>query len=200
MTDFLLVRHATCDAVGVAIAGRAPGVSLNEQGRREAERVATRLAATQIDAISSSALARARETAEAIARPHALAVRDDDAFAEIDFGEWTGKSFEALSAGERWQRFNTNRSTTRIPGGESFLDVQARAVNELERLAARHADARVAIVSHADVIKTAIGYFAATPIDLLQRIEISPCSVSVIELNENGPRLLTVNNTDELTK
>ena len=73
---------------------------------------------------------------------------------------------------------------TTIPGGESFLDVQSRIVKELDVLSAQHDNARVAIVSHADVIKAAVGYFAATPIDLIQRIEISPCSVSVVALDE----------------
>jgi len=196
MTDFLLVRHATCDAVGVAIAGRAPGVSLNEQGRREAERVATRLAATQIDAISSSALARARETAEAIARPHALAVRDDDAFAEIDFGEWTGRTLESLAPDERWRRFNTFRSATRIPGGELLAEAQLRAVRGLDQLRCAHPSGRVAVVTHADIIRATLAYYLGMPIDLMLRLEISPASVSTLRLDDGWVQVLRINGDD----
>ena len=87
---------------------------------------------------------------------------------------------------------------TTIPGGESFLEVQNRIVKEIEVLARQHGNARVAIVSHADVIKAAVGYVAGTHIDLLQRIEISPCSVSVITTGADGPRLLAVNSKCEL--
>src|SRR4029434_6767359 len=97
--------------------------------------------------------------------------------------------FDELSNDERWRRFNTNRSMTTIPGGESFLAVQSRVVTELEKLALHHHGASVAIVSHADVSKAAVGYFAATPIDLLQRIEISPCSVSVIAVSKDSTKL-----------
>jgi broad specificity phosphatase PhoE len=125
-----------------------------------------------------------------------LEVNKNPAFDEIDFGEWSGKSFETLASDEVWRRFNSDRSTTRIPGGESFLQVQTRVITELERLSAQHSNARVAIVSHADVIKAAVGYIAATPIDLLQRIEISPCSVSIIQ---DSMSLLTINNTSALS-
>jgi probable phosphoglycerate mutase len=67
-------------------------------------------------------------------------------------------------------------------------------VTELNELSTQHGNAQVAIVSHADVIKAAVGYFAGTPIDLLQRIEISPCSVSVLALDRDNARLLTINN------
>jgi probable phosphoglycerate mutase len=76
--------------------------------------------------------------------------------------------------------FTDQRSVANVPGGESFIEVQARVVMELERLSLKYTDARVAVVSHADVIKAAVGYFAGTPIDVLQRLEISPCSVNVI--------------------
>ena len=196
MTTFFLIRHASCRGLGHTLWGRTPGVCLNEEGRMQAQRLADRLSGITFQAIYSSPLERARETAETIARAAKLEVQQSRAFNEVDFGEWTGKSFDVLDRDETWRRFNTNRSTTRIPGGESFVDVQARAVAEIDRLSFQHADARVAIVSHADVIKAAIGYFAATPIDLLQRIEISPCSVSVVAVDKDSVRLLTVNNTN----
>lgn len=199
MTTFFLIRHGSCAGLGETLWGRTAEVCLNEDGKAQAQRLAERFSAVKLDAIYSSPLERALETAEAIARFAKLEVKQNPAFNEIDFGDWTGKSFDVLSRDERWGGFNTRRSVTTIPGGESFLDVQARVVAELERLSQQHADAQLAIVSHADVIKAAVGYVAGTPIDLLQRIEISPSSVSVIALDKDGPRLLSVNSQCQLS-
>jgi broad specificity phosphatase PhoE len=152
------------------------------------------------EAIYSSPLERALETAEAIARSMKLEVRKSGALNEIDFGDWTGKSFDALSGHERWRRFNSHRSVTSIPGGESFLEVQTRIIKEIDALSLLHRNGRIAIVSHADVIKAAVCYFAATPIDLIHRFEISTCSVSVVVLGEANATLLTVNNGYNLTQ
>lgn len=193
MTAFYLVRHGACDGLGETLWGRKAGVCLNDEGKAQARRLAERFSNIKLDAIYSSPLERALETAEAIARAAKLEVKQSHAFNEVDFGEWSGKSFEALARDERWRRFNTQRSVTKIPGGESFLEVQTRVVAGLERLSEQHANANVAIVSHADVIKAAVGYVAGTPIDLLQRFEVSPASVSVIAIDEHGIKLLAVN-------
>ena len=194
MITFFLIRHASCSGLGQTLWGRTPGVCLNETGKLQAQRLAERFRGMTLQAIYSSPLERALETAETIARSMNLEVTKNPAFDEINFGEWTGKSFDTLSSDESWRQFNRDRSTTRIPGGESFLEVQTRVVTGLERLTSQHTNARVAIVSHADVIKAAVGYFAATPIDLLQRIEISPGSVSVVAMDKDSVRLLTINN------
>jgi probable phosphoglycerate mutase len=196
MTTFFLIRHASCDGLGQRIWGRTPGIRLNEQGKVEVEQLVGRFEGLKFDAIYSSPLERALETAEPIAREMKLEVRKSEALNEIDFGEWSGKTFEQLHSDERWRHFNNRRSTASVPGGESFLEVQSRVVKEIERLS--HVGGCVAIVSHADVIKALVGYFAATPIDLIGRIEISPCSVSVVRIDEESVRLLTINNRDVL--
>lgn len=198
MTTFFLIRHALCEGVGEMLWGRTPGIRLNEQGRLQAQQLAGRFEGTKFDAIYSSPLERALETAEPIARRMKLEVRKSGALNEIDFGEWSGKTFEELDWDERWRRFNNCRSTASVPGGESFLEAQSRVVKEIDRLAHEHTDCDVGIVSHADPIKAVIGYFAATPIDLIQRIEISPCSVSVIAVDKQNVTLLTVNNRAKL--
>ena len=119
MTTFFLIRHASC-----------------------CERFKT----LKRNAIYRSPLERALQTAEALARNMNLEVRQSAAANEINFGEWTGKPFDELSGDERWQRFNSHRSMTTIPGGESFLEVQNRIVKEIESLALQQRDARVAIV------------------------------------------------------
>lgn len=180
MTIFYLVRHASCEGLGEKLWGRTEGVCLNENGKAEARQLAEQFREVKLDAIYSSPLERTLETAAAIARVARLEVTQSTAFNEIDFGDWTGKVFAQLAGDEKWQRFNSERSVTTIPRGESFLDVQARVVAELKRLSREHPDERVAIVSHADVIKAAIGYAKDTPVDLLQSIEIAPCSVTIL--------------------
>jgi broad specificity phosphatase PhoE len=197
MTTFYLVRHGACDGLGETLWGRMANVCLNEEGKTQAQRLAEQFRSVQLDAVYSSPLERALETAEAIGRSANLEVKQSAALNEIDFGDWSGKSFDALSHDEHWRRFNTQRSVTKIPGGESFLDAQARVIAELQRLSEVHKDKRVAIVSHADVIKAAVGYVAGTPVDLVQRFDISPGSVSIIAIDDYNTKLLTVNSSCE---
>ena len=198
MTTFFLIRHGSCSGLGRTLWGRTPGICLNEKGKVQAQRLADRFREITLHAIYSSPLERALETAETLGRQMNIEVHKHPAFNEIHFGDWTGKSFEALSSQQCWRRFNTQRAATRIPNGESFVEVQNRAVTALYSLRSQYNSANIAIVSHADVIKAAVGYVATTPIDLLQRIEISPCSVSVIAMDNDSPRLLTINNKAEL--
>ncbi len=190
MTTFYLVRHGSCDGLGEIIWGRTAGIYLNADGKAEAQQLADSFKQVQLDAIYSSPLERARETAEVIARVTNLEVKESLAFNEIDFGEWSGQSLAALDRDDRWHRFNTQRNITRIPGGELFLEVQARAIFELERLSQHHAGRRVVIVSHADVIKSVLGYVGGTPVNVIQQMEIWPCSVSIVALDEHDASVL----------
>ena len=115
-------------------------------------------------------------------------------------GEWTGLAFRDLEGRPGWRAFNTLRSITRIPGGELMLETQARIVSELDRLRQRHPNQNVAIVSHMDVIRAAVAHLAGVHLDLLQRIEIGPASVSAVALNELTPRILCLNETGNLAE
>ena len=197
MTTFLLIRHAACDPVGASIAGWAPGIHLNEQGRAQGERLAARLAGPPVTAVYTSPLERARETAAPLAARLGLGVHIEEGLGEIRFGEWTGRTLEELSALPEWRRFNSFRSGTRVPGGELLLEVQTRAVAALDRLRARHPGEMIALISHGDVLKAVIGHYAGIPIDLLERLEIDPASVSVVAVHDWGARLLRLNDTGE---
>ncbi len=148
-------------------------------------------------AVYSSPLERAIETAEPIALNAGVAVQTSEAFGEIHFGEWTGRTFEELAPLPEWQRFNTQRSTARIPGGELMLEVQTRVLSELEKLQQQHPEQTVAVVSHGDVIRAAIAHYAGIHLDLLSRFEISPASVSVVEAGEYAPRIVLLNDVGE---
>jgi probable phosphomutase (TIGR03848 family) len=194
MATYLLIRHALCDPVGRSIAGRTPGITLNPVGRRQAEALASRLAELPIAAVYSSPLERAVETARPIAERKELPVQQLEGLNEIDFGEWTGRTLAELSPVPEWQSFNRYRSVSRIPGGETMLEVLTRTLKEFDRLQELHPDgALVALVSHADVLRSAIAHFLGMPLDLLLRLELGPASVSIVELQGHGPRLLLLN-------
>jgi probable phosphoglycerate mutase len=198
MTKILLIRHALTDSVGKYLSGRTPGVYLNETGRKQAYELAECLTSYPISAVYSSPLERAIETAESIAGIHNLNVITSDNFTEIDFGNWTNTSIESLSNDSYFHYFNTFRSNTRIPGGETMLEAQLRIVKGLQKLSIQNLNKTVAVVSHADLIKSAIAYYTGIPIDLMQRLEISPASVSILEFFEDTVGLSLLNYTGKL--
>ena len=193
MTRLLLVRHGLTDAVGTTLAGRQPGWRLNAGGRAQVRRLAEALARAPLQAVYTSPLERARETADAIGERQRLVPRLRPGLIEVDYGAWTGRTFTELSAAPEWERFNRHRGLVRVPGGELLVEVQARIAGELEALAAAHRGATVALVSHGDVIKSAIAHCLGMPLDLLMRVEVHPASVSIIDAAEWGSTVRAVN-------
>ena len=198
MTTFLLIRHAVCDPVGHSIAGRKPGIHLNAQGREQAVRLAARLASLSIEALYSSPLERAMETAEPIGATQHLKVQPAAGFLEVDFGSWTGKSLAELESVPAWRSFNQFRSGTRIPGGENMMEVLSRSLSELERLRRLHPGpgGLVAVVSHGDVLRMLLIHALGMGADLLHRLEVSPASVTLLQVEDYGIRLLLLNSTE----
>ena len=195
MSTFYLIRHATNDLVGNLIPGWMPGLSLSAEGREQAERLAWKLLGRGITRIYSSPLERALETAAPIAKALDLKVEVRDALGEVRAGKWTGRRVDELEHDPLWRRFQAFPSGSRAPGGESLAEVQARIVTELECLQARHPEETVAVVSHADIIRAALAYFAGIPADFWQRFEISPASFSILALDERAARILKLNET-----
>jgi broad specificity phosphatase PhoE len=197
-TVFLLVRHALCDSVGVTIAGRRAAVPLNEAGRRQASALASRLADAACDALYSSPLERALQTASAIAERIGLEPVPHESFTEIDFGSWSGEPLAKLDERSEWRRFNRFRSWTAIPDGELVITAQARAVSGLVHLRSLHPGQRVIVVTHADVIRSLLAYTAGMGLDQLLRYECDPASVSVITVSQESARIVRVNDTGTL--
>ncbi|WP_287932859.1 histidine phosphatase family protein [Arthrobacter sp.] len=197
-TLLLLVRHGETPTTGQVLPGRAPGLHLSGRGHVQAERIADRLAGLPPDAVHSSPLERARETAAPSAARWGLEVSEDAGLTECDFGAWTGAPLSELARLPEWQSVQQTPSAFRFPDGESFVEMQARMVDTLERLCAAHPRGVVVCFSHADPIKAAVAHFLGTPLDLFQRITIGPGSVSAISLvNGQGPAVLMVNSTLE---
>jgi probable phosphoglycerate mutase len=196
----LLVRHGTTPTTGAVLPGRAPGLHLADAGLAQAEVVAARLAALpRIDAVYASPLERTRETARPIGAARDLAVKVERGLLECDFGEWTGRPLKELAKEPAWKTVQRYPSGFRFPGGESFTEMSARITGTLQRLVERHESGVVVAVSHADPIKAAVADALGTHLDLFQRINVSPCSVTAVHYGPGGPAVLAVNSVEPLS-
>lgn len=194
-TTILLVRHGQTPTTGKVLPGRAKGLHLAEQGVEQAKIAALRIAELDIDAVYSSPLERAKETAAPISAACGLKTKVDRGLFECDFGDWTGKQLKDLMKLPEWQTVQRAPSTFRFPNGESFTEMQTRMVSALDKLRALHPGGTIVCVSHADTIKAAVAHAMGTHIDLFQRIVVSPASVSAITWHAGGPIVLAVNST-----
>ena len=195
-TLVLFVRHGQTPSTGKLLPGRAAGLHLAPTGVEQAAEAARRLAAiSRVDAIYSSPLERARETAAPIAKAFGQRTRIAKGLLECDFGDWTGAEIKKLMKLPEWTTVQRSPSTFRFPNGESFTEMQTRMVSTIDNLCAEHRGGTIVCVSHADPIKAAMAHAMGTHLDLFQRIVISTCSISAVAYTTGGPIVLTVNST-----
>lgn len=198
MTVLLLVRHAITEDTGKRLYGRQPGVHLSGRGRRQADELAARLGELPLANVYSSPLERCVETAAPIAAAVGVEVVVEPELVETDTGTWTGKTFAQIVRTRRWKRLLAIPSSTRVPGGESATEVQARSVRAVEGIAERHPRRLVALVSHGDPIRLILAHYAGLHLDLFQRLEVAPASISAVAIGEGGGRVLRLNDTGTL--
>lgn len=168
-------------------------MALSQEGLEQAEIVSDLLGVEPIAAVYSSPRERAWYTARDIAERHSLGVEVEDGLDEVDFGEWTGASFDALEGDPLWNAWNETRGSARPPGGESMAEAVARASSALEAIARRHPEERVALVSHCDIIRGIIAHYLGLSLDNLLRFDIDPASVSRVVVGDWGARVISVN-------
>jgi broad specificity phosphatase PhoE len=183
-TVLLLIRHAHTEAVGVYLAGRTHDVRLSPHGRAQAARLARALRSSSLDAIYSSPLARAMDTARAIAAGRHLRVRAADDLNEVDFGEWSGRTFVDLEAKPEWRTYNAARSWAPVPRGEDAAALTARTIAALARIHAAHPGKTVAVVSHAELIRAAVLHWRGLSWSRYWEVEIAPASVTTVVFGE----------------
>jgi broad specificity phosphatase PhoE len=193
VTVFFLVRHGSHDHLGRTLVGRMPGVSLNGQGRAEAERLAARLTRENVSALHASPQTRTRETAGPIAKALGIDCEIVADLDEIDFGAWTGRSFGSLSDEPAWRTWNTLRNVARPPGGETMLEAQARIVRHMEWTRTALPDSGVVLVGHGDMIKVAAAYYIGLALDFIHRLEADAGSLTTLVVGDWGARLLRMN-------
>jgi probable phosphoglycerate mutase len=196
----LLVRHGTTPTTGKLLPGRAGGLHLSEKGQAQAAAAAERIAAlgTPPSAVYASPLERARETAAPIARALGLRVRTAPGLLEVDVGDWTEKPLARLARSKEWPTVQRWPQGFRFPGGESFAEMSLRSMDAVLALVAEHPGQTIVAVSHADPIKAIVAAAAGVPLDLMQRLVISPCSISALVFSPAGPLVLCVNSTGTL--
>jgi probable phosphomutase (TIGR03848 family) len=195
-TVVIFVRHGQTPSTGKVLPGRAAGLALADKGHAQAQAVADHLRDNKgVAAVYASPLQRTRETAAPIAKALGQRVRTDKGLLECDFGEWTGKSLARLRKLPEWKAVQRNPSGFRFPGGESFAEMATRMSTTVDRYRAAHPGRVVIAVSHADPIKAAAATALGVPLDLFQRIDISPCSMTVIAYGHEGPFVHCVNRT-----
>ncbi len=201
MSTLLLVRHGLTAMTGPVLAGRTPGVHLDERGLKQAAAVAERIAAVPLTAIVTSPLDRCLETAGAIRDAQAVAGREpqwhvDERIVECDYGDWTGRPFKELMKEPMWKIVQGQPSAAHFPGGESLVDMSTRAVRAVRDWDARLGDDAVWVAcAHGDIIKAIVADALGLHLDQYQRIVPDPCSVSVIRYTQTRPFVIRVNDT-----
>jgi broad specificity phosphatase PhoE len=194
MPLLILIRHAETDYVGKRLAGDLPGVHLNQHGRAQAEVLRQKLSEVPINAIFSSPLERAIETAEPLANQRGLPVNILHALMEINVGEWQGKSLQGLRRLKRWRETHEEPARFSFPQGESFADKQRAMCTALNNLMQNAGEKDIiACISHGDPIKLSLAYFLAMDLNNFQRLVIDPASASFVYFKENHIKLGPIN-------
>jgi probable phosphoglycerate mutase len=196
MPIVLLIRHGENEYVKKGrLAGRKPGVHLNDKGRAQAQALADSLKHLPIKAVYSSPLDRTMETAEPLAQAKKLEVVPRDGLLEVDFGKWQNRTLKELGRRKLWKTVQSAPSQMRFPEGESFAEAQQRIANELIALSKQHKPKDIFVcVGHSDMIKLAASYFIGQPLDLFQRLMVQPASVTTLSIMpDKGAYLINLN-------
>lgn len=195
-TVVFFVRHAAHDNLGSYLAGRKEGVRLGPDGLAQAKRLGERMRRESFAAIIASPRERTRQTALAISQASGIEpVKVANDLDEVDFGSWSGLGFEELNKDPAWREWNANRGAASTPAGETMLQVQGRIVSFVHKITKAGPGKAVVLVSHSDVIKSAVCHFLGMPIANLDRFEISPASVTTLVLGDWGSKLQALNET-----
>ncbi len=198
MACFFLIRHGQATETGIFLSGRKPGVHLSAAGQAQAQALPQRLAGVNLQHLVCSPMERTRETAQPLSDTSGLPIQISPLLIEVDFGDWTGRSLADLESDAAWREWNRFRSGLRIPGGEMMIEVQSRMLLQVEQLFRAHPDGNFALFSHGDPLKTILLHFLGAPLNEIERLELSPASISLLELHPGGARVLCINSTGSL--
>jgi probable phosphomutase (TIGR03848 family) len=200
MTVILLRHGRSTSNTAHVLAGRSEGVDLDDKGRQQATELVDRIGELPIRALVCSPLLRCRRTIEPLAEALGIKAKVDDRFAEVDYGEWTGRKIGDLVKEPLWGVVQAHPSAAVFPGGEGLAQVQTRAVAAVRdhdaRLAEQHGgDALWLACTHGDIIKAVVADALGLHLDGFQRVSADPASMSVIRYTRLRPFVLHVNHT-----
>jgi broad specificity phosphatase PhoE len=191
--DIVLVRHAACPRMNSVLLGRSVDGPLDERGEGQARFVAQRLMRFPQLIVESSPRRRARHTAGIIASARDTTVRIVPQMDDVDYGRWSGQTFEALLADPQWRRWNKYRRVSRTPAGDSIRDVQERVLSHFRKLEQACDGETVVIVTHEEVIRSVVLLALQAPIDDYSRFTIGPASLTRLTVEGSQLRLDSVN-------
>lgn len=203
MATVILIRHGrtTANASGV-LAGRTAGVKLDATGRGQAARTGERLSTVSLVGIVTSPLERCRQTSRIILdlQSGSPVTPIENGITECDYGQWQGRTLSDLATEPLWSLVQAQPSAVVFPGGESMAAMQARSVAAIRRhdaaFEALHGPSAVwAAVSHGDIIKSVLADALGMHLDLFQRININPASISIVRYGVDRPYVVS-SNTD----
>ena len=201
VATLILLRHARSAANGSGIlAGRSPGVGLDDAGSAQVAGLSKRLAEVPISSIVASPLQRCQDTVRALAGERGLTPVAEPGLSEVDYGDWTNRKVSELTQEKLWSVVQQHPSAAVFPGGEGLAQVQARAVAAVRehdaRVSAEHGPNAVWVAcSHGDVIKAVLADALGLHLDGFQRIMVDPCSLSVVRYTETRPFVVKINDT-----
>ena len=200
MTTLFLICHGLTAVTGSRLYGQTPGIHLDERGRQQAAALVERFEGVRLNALYSSPLERCVETLEPLAETRGLEIKVSASLIEMDAGDWTGRTLPSLRRNKLWNTVQRTPSRFQFPKGESFVDAEARLLDEMERIVARHPRGRIAIGTHGDLVRVLISHYTGAHLDQFQRVMADPASVSVVHLGDGVPRILLVNDTGSLQR
>jgi len=202
MSTVILARHGrtVANAEGV-LAGRTPGIGLDDVGVRQAQDAARRLAGLPLAAAVTSPLERCRDTASILLRGTGVRARVERGLTECDYGSWTGRPMRELVKEELWKVVQAHPAGVRFPEGEAMAEMSARSIRAVRSWDARvteasGADAVWLAVAHGDVIKSVLADALGVHLDAFQRIVVDPASLSVVRYTPQRSYVLAMNTTD----
>lgn len=204
MTTLILARHgrSTSNSAGT-LAGRTPGIELDERGVEQATALGERLRGIGLDAVVSSPLKRCRSTAE-LALSSAgldLPVQLDDRVMETDYGSWSGRLLKDLAELPQWRQVQQSPSSVVFPDGEAMLGVRTRVSEAVQDWNTRLGPEAVwLLVSHGDPITALLSWALGMDFDRVQSLTVDPASVSIVhfptpkdDASPAHPRIATIN-------
>jgi len=193
-----LIRHGATEhnlAQPPRLQGRRLDAALAPEGRWQAERTAQLLAQARLQAVYTSPLLRARETAQQIALPHQAPVYEVEGLTEIDVGRWEGMDWATIRRQDpQWcELFEADAGRHGYPEGENFQQVQERTVAALGQIAPRHLGQSIAVVAHNVVNRCLLAHVLGIPLAQYRRITQDNCGVSILRFQGEKMKVITLN-------
>ncbi|HSP33953.1 MAG TPA: histidine phosphatase family protein [Thermoanaerobaculia bacterium] len=196
-TRVYLIRHGATELTVEDRFAGALDVLLSDIGREQARLLGERLAREKICAVYASPMKRTVTTAEIIAAPHRLPVKTVDAVREIGHGRWEGKTRWDVEAEwpNEYHRWEDDPFTFAPVGGESVLQVTARALPALLELVVQHQDLPFVVVSHKATIRLLLSSLLGfDPRLYRERLDQSPCALNIVDFKDVSHARLTLFN------